>query len=273
MRKWWRCGGRGCVQPCPVGIAGSILVAIVQAAAGASDGEGGGQADSAECSVNMDEKKMDWTKSCCATVQGEGGSSTAREGNMPFEASALEKLICDYAEKLGDDIIDPCLGTTFSSLSEAYDFYNLYSWQHCFGIRYGKSRLNAEKTKCMQEIVCECSGKPKDENTKFCRCECPPKLGLRRTSDSRWYIIEHRLKHNHTIMDNCGKKVFCNAHRPVHRGPCPSAMGQQHKHWESVQNNRRRLRKCRKCAVHKMVTSEHVWLAKMQADGERLRAE
>jgi hypothetical protein len=47
---------------------------------------------------------------------------------MPFEASALEKLICGYAEKLGDDIIDPCLGTTFSSLSEAYDFYNLYSW-------------------------------------------------------------------------------------------------------------------------------------------------
>ncbi|XP_051228046.1 uncharacterized protein [Lolium perenne] len=171
MRKWWRCGGRGCVQPCPVGIAGSILVAIVQAAAGAGDGEGDGQADSAECSVNMDEKKMDWTK------------------------------------------------------------------------RYGKSRLNAEKTKCMQEIVCGCSGKPEDENTKFCRCECPPKLGLRRTSDSRWYIIEHRLKHNHTIMDNCGKK-----------------------------NNRRRLRKCKKCAVHKMVTSEHVWLAKMQADGERLRA-
>ncbi|XP_051228045.1 uncharacterized protein [Lolium perenne] len=200
MRKWWRCGGRGCVQPCPVGIAGSILVAIVQAAAGAGDGEGDGQADSAECSVNMDEKKMDWTK------------------------------------------------------------------------RYGKSRLNAEKTKCMQEIVCGCSGKPEDENTKFCRCECPPKLGLRRTSDSRWYIIEHRLKHNHTIMDNCGKKVFCNGHRPVHQGPCPSATGQQHKHWESVQNNRRRLRKCKKCAVHKMVTSEHVWLAKMQADGERLRA-
>jgi hypothetical protein len=61
-------------------------------------------------------------------VQDEGGSSSAREGNMPFEASALEKLICGYAEKLGDDIIDPCLGTTFSSLSEAYDFYNLYSW-------------------------------------------------------------------------------------------------------------------------------------------------
>lgn len=58
----------------------------------------------------------------------------------------------------GDEVIDPCLGTTFDSLGEAYDFYNLYSWEHGFGIRYGKSRLNAEKTKCMQEIVCGCSG-------------------------------------------------------------------------------------------------------------------
>jgi hypothetical protein len=71
--------------------------------------------------------------------------------------SALEKSVRCFAEKLGDEVIDPCLGTTFDSISEAYDFYNLYSWEHGFGIRYGKSRLNSEKTKCMQEIVCGCS--------------------------------------------------------------------------------------------------------------------
>jgi hypothetical protein len=59
-----------------------------------------------------------------------------------------------FAEKLGDKVIDPCLGTTFDSIGEAYDFYNLYSWEHGFRISYGKSRLNSEKTKCMQEIVC-----------------------------------------------------------------------------------------------------------------------
>jgi hypothetical protein len=70
--------------------------------------------------------------------------------------SALEKSsIREYTEKLGDEVIDPCLGTSFDSLGEAYDFYNLYSWEHGFGIRYGKNRLNAEKTKCM--IVCGCS--------------------------------------------------------------------------------------------------------------------
>jgi hypothetical protein len=62
-----------------------------------------------------------------------------------------------YAERLGDEVIDPGLGTTFDSLGEAYDFYNLYSWEHGFGIRYGKSRLNVERVKCMQEIVCGCS--------------------------------------------------------------------------------------------------------------------
>jgi hypothetical protein len=63
--------------------------------------------------------------------------------------SALEKLICENAEKLGDEVINPCLGTMFDSLGKAYDFYNLYSWEHGLGIRYGKRRLNAEKTKCM----------------------------------------------------------------------------------------------------------------------------
>jgi hypothetical protein len=67
------------------------------------------------------------------------------------------KSIREYAEKLGDEVIDPCPGTMFNSLSEAYDFYNLYSWEHGFRIRYRKSRLSAEKTKCTQEIVCGCS--------------------------------------------------------------------------------------------------------------------
>uniref|UniRef100_A0A8R7V0Z9 Protein FAR1-RELATED SEQUENCE n=1 Tax=Triticum urartu TaxID=4572 RepID=A0A8R7V0Z9_TRIUA len=49
------------------------------------------------------------------------------------------------------------LGTTFTSVAEAYDFYNLYSWEKGFSIRYDKSRLHVQRTKCMQEIVCGCS--------------------------------------------------------------------------------------------------------------------
>lgn len=104
----------------------------------------------------------------------------------------LEQTIRGYADKLGDHVVEPAIGLTFDSLCESYDFYNLYSWEHGFGMRYGKSRLNAEKTKCMQEVVCGCSGKPTKENSRSCRCECPAMISLLRTSDNGWYITEHR---------------------------------------------------------------------------------
>lgn len=71
--------------------------------------------------------------------------------------SALEISIRKYAEQPDKSVVKPELGLSFDSLGEAYDFYNLYSWEVGFGIRYGKSRLNAERSKTMQEIVCGCS--------------------------------------------------------------------------------------------------------------------
>ena len=66
----------------------------------------------------------------------------------------MEQSICKYAEESSKSVITPVLGLNFDSLGEACDFYNLYSWEIGFAIRYGKSRLNAERTKCMQQIVC-----------------------------------------------------------------------------------------------------------------------
>jgi hypothetical protein len=37
-----------------------------------------------------------------------------------------------------------------------------------------------------------------------CRCECPAMIRLLQT---RWYITEHRVNHNHTMTENCGEKV------------------------------------------------------------------
>lgn len=106
--------------------------------------------------------------------------------------SALEQSMRKYAEEPTKSLIRPALGLSFDSLGEAYDFYNLYSWEISFGIRYGKSRLNNERTKCMQEIVCGCSGKPEAENSRPCRCECPVLIRLLRAADNSWYIMEHR---------------------------------------------------------------------------------
>ena len=58
--------------------------------------------------------------------------------------STLEQSIRKFAEEPTNSMIKPEIGTSFDSLGEAYDFYNLYSWVVGFGIRYGESRLNAE---------------------------------------------------------------------------------------------------------------------------------
>ena len=77
--------------------------------------------------------------------------------------SAFEKAGRSFAENPTESVITPVVGTTFDSVGEAYDYYIFYLWEKGFGIRYGKSRLNAERRKCMQEIVCGCS-----VSTKLC---------------------------------------------------------------------------------------------------------
>jgi hypothetical protein len=46
----------------------------------------------------------------------------------------LEKSIREYVETRGEHVIEPTLDTTMNSLGEAYDFYNLYFWEHGYGI-------------------------------------------------------------------------------------------------------------------------------------------
>lgn len=49
--------------------------------------------------------------------------------------ATLEKSVCVFAESPSDNVIMPKLGINFDTLGEAYDFYNLYSWEKGFGIR------------------------------------------------------------------------------------------------------------------------------------------
>lgn len=143
------------------------------------------------------------------------GSAPPDRTPCPSRMSALEESIRKYAEESTKSVVRPTLGLTFDSLGEAYDFYNLYSWEIGFGIRYGKSRLNAERTKCMQEIVCGCSGKPEAENSRSCRCECPALIRLLRAADNSWYITEHLESHNHSMSLTMGEKVHWPSHKHI----------------------------------------------------------
>jgi hypothetical protein len=52
-------------------------------------------------------------------------------------------------------IFTPTIGLVFDSLEEAFEFYNLYSWEVGFGIRYGISNTNkGNKYKTKQVIEC-----------------------------------------------------------------------------------------------------------------------
>jgi hypothetical protein len=69
----------------------------------------------------------------------------------------LERTLHEFPARTSGEVIVPEVGVSFDSIGEAYDFYILYSWERGFGVRYGKSRLNVDRVKCMQEIVCGCS--------------------------------------------------------------------------------------------------------------------
>jgi hypothetical protein len=71
--------------------------------------------------------------------------------------SPLEAALRGFADRKTDEVLAPDAGVTFDSLNEAYDFYNLYSWECGFGIRYGKSRSNVKGSRSMQEFLCNCS--------------------------------------------------------------------------------------------------------------------
>jgi hypothetical protein len=57
-------------------------------------------------------------------------------------------------------IVMPEIGMEFDSLQEAYEFYNLYSWEIGFGIRYGSSRKNPAKSIIRMDITCSCEVGP-----------------------------------------------------------------------------------------------------------------
>ncbi|KAM0882743.1 hypothetical protein ACQ4PT_032114 [Festuca glaucescens] len=149
-------------------------------------------------------------------------SSRVHRGKIPEgrdpdagRVSALESAMRGFANRTTDFVIDPALGTEFDSLSEAYDFYNLYSWEIGFGIRYGHSRKNVAGNKTVQEIICGCGGKPqRSNNTSIC-CECPARVVLHRTDDHGWYISDHKSNHNHRLSETCAEKRNWPSHRNI----------------------------------------------------------
>ena len=97
-----------------------------------------------------DPQATGWTKSSQAISEVHAGHAPTERPPCTGRVCTLEKSLRRYAEKKTDTVVVPEAGTSFDSPEEAYDHYNLYSWEVGFGIRYGKRRLNVGRMKCMQ---------------------------------------------------------------------------------------------------------------------------
>lgn len=153
-------------------------------------------------------------------ISTEGWRKRIRLGNAPDERRpnpsrpcALEVAVRNYADRKTGEVVYPAIGMQFDSLDEAYNFYNLYSWEVGFGVRLSKCRLTVHRKKCMQEIVCSCAGKPMRDNNRSARCGCLAMIRVLRLGDNGWYICEHRDTHNHPLSSTCGEKLHWQPHR------------------------------------------------------------
>uniref|UniRef100_A0ACD5YM14 Uncharacterized protein n=1 Tax=Avena sativa TaxID=4498 RepID=A0ACD5YM14_AVESA len=131
--------------------------------------------------------------------------------------SALDNAIAGFAKRETDVVVNPKLGTSFVSLDEAYEFYNIYSWECGFGTRYGESSLDAQGTKCVQQFVCVCEGKPTKYNNSPLSCECTASIRLLRSGDGGWYVWEHQVGHNHALSRTCTEKLSWRSHASINK--------------------------------------------------------
>ncbi|CAM0151159.1 unnamed protein product [Urochloa decumbens] len=131
----------------------------------------------------------------------------------PGRVSAYEQTLRNYAEKKSGVVINPAVGTSFDSRAEAYEFYNLYSWEVGFGIRWGKARKNAAKSVTGQEILCSCVGNPDKVNCSTQRAGCKAMIRLHRSSDSGWHIGEFISDHTHPLSGACSDKSDWPSHK------------------------------------------------------------
>ncbi|KAM0859109.1 hypothetical protein ACQ4PT_047399 [Festuca glaucescens] len=134
------------------------------------------------------------TEDPAPNIQGETAQCMQGEpigANLPsaWNYGAIERALRDSEGREHEFIFEPSVAKQFESATEAYEFYNMYSWEKGFGIRYGRSRQNAAGRRSMQDIVCVCQGKDGDENSRSVRCGCNAKIRLLRGEDDGCYKV------------------------------------------------------------------------------------
>ncbi|CAL5043228.1 unnamed protein product [Urochloa decumbens] len=130
--------------------------------------------------------------------------------------SAIDRALRGADARLpGASIFTPRSGTVFDSAAEGYQFYNLYSWDIGFGIRFGRSRTNSQQYRTRQDIICACSGAGVDRHLASQRTGCMAMVRLLRTEDHGWYVSRFVEEHNHPLSECVGQRRQWNSHNRI----------------------------------------------------------
>lgn len=142
--------------------------------------------------------------------------ASAPDCRPPRAMGTIEKAMRNAKNRTTTHIFEPVLGMVFDSRAEAYKFYNLYSWEVGFGIRFGTSARNqVNKRRTKQEIVCEKEGFDPRCTKSSKRSHCKAMIRLHRTDDDGWYVSHYVSEHNHPLSISCGEKREWNSHSKI----------------------------------------------------------
>uniref|UniRef100_A0A0A9DAR5 Uncharacterized protein n=1 Tax=Arundo donax TaxID=35708 RepID=A0A0A9DAR5_ARUDO len=94
------------------------------------------------------------------------------------EMGAIEKALHNAPSRETKYIFEPTPGTTFDSVAEAQELYNLYSWEVGFGTKKGDKHASS-----MQELHCQCKGEDPRIQYVTKKRRCPAMIRLHRTID------------------------------------------------------------------------------------------
>uniref|UniRef100_K4A135 Protein FAR1-RELATED SEQUENCE n=1 Tax=Setaria italica TaxID=4555 RepID=K4A135_SETIT len=92
-----------------------------------------------------------------------------------------------------------CCRKVFDSPQEGFEFFNMYSWELGFGIRYGSSCSSLSGRRTRQDIVCACKGRDPSCVARSTRCGCLCMIRMLRKDDDSWFISRFVPGHNHPM--------------------------------------------------------------------------
>lgn len=133
----------------------------------------------------------------------------------------------------------------FNSCEEAKEFYNLYSWEMGFGVRFNRRKRTQTNTAtrwtscaAVRQVTTELNtftysrallianlttslelsllqGTPRRENTRSIRTGCKAMIRLHRTKDHAWIVSVIVDSHNHALSETCGENKQWPSHGDI----------------------------------------------------------